>query len=125
MMDVLQASAPMRSRRPVPISAQEEFKSVTVFGLGYIGLPTAAVIASRGISVLGVDVKQEIVDKLVNGTIHIYEPDLDGLAQKVISAGTLRVSTTPETSDVFMIAVPTPINPDRSPSLDSIFSAAK
>lgn len=125
MADVMHAPERAGTQRPVPISPQEEFKTVTVFGLGYIGLPTAAVIASRGISVLGVDVKQEIVDKLATGTIHIYEPDLDGLAQKVINSGTLRVSTTPETSDVFMIAVPTPVGADRSPALDSVFSAAK
>lgn len=103
----------------------DEYRSVMVLGLGYIGLPTACVIASRGLPVLGVDVKQEIVDKLAAGTIHIYEPDLDGLAQKVIRDGTLRVSTTGETSDVFIIAVPTPIALDHSPVLDNIFAATE
>jgi len=59
-----------------------EFQSVVVLGLGYIGLPTAAVIASRGIKVIGVDTKPEVVDTVASGAVHISEPDLDGLVQK-------------------------------------------
>ena len=63
---------------------------VSVIGLGYIGLPTAALIASRGISVHGVDISERIVSTIAAGAIHIAEPDLDGLVQKVVSNGTLK-----------------------------------
>ena len=66
-----------------------EFQTVSVIGLGYIGLPTAAVIASRGMQVIGVDVNENIVKTVASGAIHIAEPDLDGLVQKVVSSGSL------------------------------------
>jgi UDP-N-acetyl-D-mannosaminuronic acid dehydrogenase len=77
-----------------------DFQSVAVIGLGYIGLPTAAVIASRGTQVIGVDVNEHVVTTLASGTIHIVEPDLDGLFQKAISSGWLRVSTKVEPADL-------------------------
>ena len=83
-------------------------KKVSVIGLGYIGLPTAALIASRGMSVVGVEVKQETVDTINAGKIHIIEPDLDIVVRSVVSMGNLRAVTTAEPSDVFMVAVPTP-----------------
>ena len=100
-----------------------ELPRVNVIGLGYIGLPTAAVVASRGISVLGVDVNERIVKTVAGGSIHIAEPDLDGLVQKVVSNGTLRAASKPEPANVFIIAVPTPIDADKRPDLRSVFAA--
>lgn len=100
-----------------------ELPKVNVIGLGYIGLPTAALIASRGIKVLGVDVNERVVSTVAAGSIHIAEPDLDGLVQKVVSNGSLRVATAPEPADVIIIAVPTPIDEDKHPDLRSVFAA--
>ena len=83
-------------------------EKVSVIGLGYIGLPTAAVIASRGMQVVGVDVNQHAVDTINGGDIHIVEPDLDIVVRGVVTPGNLRAPTTPEKADVFMVAVPTP-----------------
>lgn len=84
------------------------FETVSVIGLGYIGLPTAAVVASRGIKVVGVDVNQHAVDTINAGDIHIVEPDLDIVVKGVVATGNLRATTTPEKADAFMVAVPTP-----------------
>jgi UDP-N-acetyl-D-mannosaminuronic acid dehydrogenase len=108
-------------------------KTVSVIGLGYIGLPTAAVIASRDIQVTGVDVNQEAVDTINAGNIHIVEPDLDIVVRSVVTTGNLKATTTPEPAEVFMIAVPTPFyhgedaNGEQShePNLSYIESAAK
>ena len=100
-----------------------EFGKVVVLGLGYIGLPTAAVIASKGTEVLGVDTKPKVVETVASGAIHIAEPDLDGLVQKVVSSGALRTSTKPEPADVFIIAVPTPIDDQNRPELTYVKSA--
>jgi UDP-N-acetyl-D-mannosaminuronic acid dehydrogenase len=104
------------------------FKTVSVIGLGYIGLPTAAVIASRGIKVIGVDVNQKAVDTINAGKIHIVEPDLDIVVRGVVSTGNLRATTTPEPAEAFMIAVPTPFHHSEDgshkPNLDYIKSAA-
>ena len=99
------------------------FPKVSVIGLGYIGLPTAALIASRGIPVHGVDISERIVATIAAGSIHISEPDLDGLVQKVVSNGTLKVSTKVEPADVFMIAVPTPMDEKKRPELQMVFAA--
>ena len=96
-----------------------EFQKVAVIGLGYIGLPTAAVIASRGMQVVGVDTKEHVVKTVASGAIHISEPDLDGLVQKVVSNGALTTSTKPEPADVFIIAVPTPIDHENKPDLSA------
>jgi len=96
---------------------------VCILGLGYIGLPTAALIASRGIPVLGVDIREDVVNTITSGSIHIPEPDLDGLVQKVTSNGTLRVALAPEEADVFVIAVPTPIDGEKKPVLGSVYEA--
>src|SRR6185295_3600333 len=98
-----------------------EFRKIVVIGLGYIGLPTAALIASRGMQVLGVDTKEEVVRTVAAGTIHISEPDLDGLVLKVVTSGTLTTVTKPQPADVFMIAVPTPIDSESRPDLSSVF----
>ncbi|UUM33091.1 UDP-N-acetyl-D-mannosamine dehydrogenase [Vibrio japonicus] len=84
------------------------FNTVSVVGLGYIGLPTAAVVASRGIKVIGVDVNQHAVDTINAGNIHIVEPDLDIVVRGVVATGNLRATTSVEKADAFMVAVPTP-----------------
>ncbi len=88
------------------------FNKVSVIGLGYIGLPTAAVIASRGIDVVGIDVNQHAVDTINAGNIHIVEPDLDIAVRSAVTVGKLRATTIPESADVFMVAVPTPFKGD-------------
>src|ERR1700747_2095647 len=100
-----------------------EFQNVVVVGLGYIGLPTAAVIASRGMRVLGVDVNEHVVKNVASGSLHIAEPDLEGLVQKVVSSGSLQVATEPEAADVFIIAVPTPIDKENCADLGSVLEA--
>lgn len=105
------------------------FKRVSVIGLGYIGLPTAAVIASRGIDVIGVEINQKAVDTINRGDIHIVEPDLDIVVQSVVSTGKLKATVQVETAEAFMIAVPTPFKMgnagQNSPDLSYIESAAK
>ncbi|WP_334049568.1 UDP-N-acetyl-D-mannosamine dehydrogenase [Alteromonas gracilis] len=98
---------------------------VSVIGLGYIGLPTAAVIASRGINVVGVDVSQNAVDTINAGKIHIVEPDLDMVVQAAVTTGKLKATLTPEAADVFVIAVPTPFKDGRKPDLSYIQAAAE
>lgn len=83
-------------------------KSICVLGLGYIGLPTAALFASRGHDVLGVDINDAVVDTVNRGEIHIEEPGLQDLVHDAVQAGHLRAATAPEPADVFIIAVPTP-----------------
>ena len=97
-----------------------------MIGLGYIGLPTAAMFASRKISVVGVDVNQHAVDTINRGEIHIIEPDLDIVVQSAVQRGYLRATTTPEPADAFLIAVPTPFKGDKhDPDLGCIETAAK
>ncbi|MFN3711980.1 MAG: 3-hydroxyacyl-CoA dehydrogenase NAD-binding domain-containing protein, partial [Alishewanella aestuarii] len=93
------------------------YSKVSVIGLGYIGLPTAAVIASRGVEVVGVDVSEHAVNTINQGKIHIIEPDLDMLVQAAVTTGKLRASLTPEPAQAFMIAVPTPFKEDKAPDL--------
>lgn len=81
---------------------------VTTLGLGYIGLPTSALIAAHGIKVHGVDVSQFVVDTINSGEIHIVEPELDKVVASAVSAGFLRADTTPVGADVYLIVVPTP-----------------
>jgi len=97
--------------------------NVAIVGLGYIGLPTAAVIASRGMRVIGIDINETIVKTVASGSIHIAEPDLDGLVQKVVSNGSLAVSSKPQPADVFLIAVPTPIDETKRADLRSVIAA--
>ena len=92
-------------------------------GLGYIGLPTASLIASRGIKVQGIDVNQSVVDTINEGKIHIVEPALDGLVKHVVERGLLKASTTVDTADVYLIAVPTPFKGDHEPDLKYVESA--
>ncbi|MFT7194024.1 MAG: UDP-N-acetyl-D-mannosaminuronic acid dehydrogenase, partial [Rheinheimera aquimaris] len=101
------------------------FNKVCVVGLGYIGLPTAAVIASRGMEVLGVDVSTYAVETINQGKIHIVEPDLDMLVQAAVMTGKLKAATVPDTADAFILAVPTPFKEDKKPDLSFIEAAVK
>ena len=103
----------------------ENKPSVVMMGLGYIGLPTAALIASRGLKVTGVDIRQGVVDTINKGQIHIVEPDLEGLVHKVVKDKNLYASTKPVSSDVYLVAVPTPFKGDHEPDLSYVMSAIK
>ena len=94
-------------------------------GLGYIGLPTAAVAASKGIQVVGVDINPEVVQIINQGDIHIVEPDLDKLVKEVVSSGKLRASLVPEAADVFFIVVPTPFKHNRRADISFVESATR
>ncbi|QNA83261.1 UDP-N-acetyl-D-mannosamine dehydrogenase [Sphingomonas sp. So64.6b] len=98
--------------------------NVVVVGLGYIGLPTAAIIARTGAKVLGVDVTQSIVDTVNSGKVHIEEVDLDGLVSGVVARGSLRASMQIEPADVFVIAVPTPFADNHAPNIGYVLQAA-
>jgi UDP-N-acetyl-D-mannosaminuronic acid dehydrogenase len=100
------------------------FTTVSIIGLGYIGLPTAAVFASRKINVIGVDVNQHAVDTVNNGQIHIMEPDLDIVVHAAVKEGYLRATTKPEVADAFLIAVPTPFKDQHQPDMDYIQAAS-
>ena len=106
-----------------------EFDTISMIGLGYIGLPTAAVIASRRKRVIGVDVDQHVVDTINRGDIHIVEPELDIVVRSAVKEGYLRATTTPEPADAFLIAVPTPFKVvngnDHVPDLTYIEAASK
>ena len=100
------------------------FKKIVVVGLGYIGLPTAAMFASRKIEVLGVDVNVNAVETINAGKIHIVEPDLDMLVHAAVKEGYLRASLTADIADAFLVAVPTPFKGNNEPDLSYIESAA-
>lgn len=96
-----------------------------MLGLGYIGLPTAAVMAQQKIPVIGVDVNKNVVEIINQGKIHIVEPDLDKLVQDVVKDGFLKAKTKPEAADVFLIAVPTPFKGEHQPDLAYVEAATK
>jgi UDP-N-acetyl-D-mannosaminuronic acid dehydrogenase len=93
-------------------------------GLGYIGLPTAATLASRGVEVIGVDINPQVVEAVNAGQSYFSEPDLDMLLRAATTLRKLRATSQPEPADAFVIAVPTPFHEDRSPNLDYIDLAA-
>ncbi|NHC11212.1 UDP-N-acetyl-D-mannosamine dehydrogenase [Stutzerimonas degradans] len=101
------------------------FGTIAVVGLGYIGLPTAAVFASRKHKVIGIDVNTHAVETINRGEVHIVEPDLDMLVHAAVAGGYLRATTKAEPADAFLIAVPTPFNADHDPDLSYIESASK
>lgn len=103
----------------------EKKEKVCILGLGYIGLPTAALLANRGYHVLGVDVLPEVVDTINRGEIHIVEPDLDAFVHAAVHSGQLKASLSPEEADIFVIAVPTPIHEDHSPDIGYVLSASR
>ena len=99
--------------------------SIVVMGLGYVGLPTAAVFASRRLSVLGVDVNEDAVNTINQGNIHIVEPALDIVVRAAVTEGYLRATTTPEPADAFLIAVPTPFKDNKVPDLTYVEAATR
>lgn len=106
-------------------------KSICIIGLGYIGLPTASLLANRGYSVNGVDIVQDVVDTINKGMIHIVEPELDAFVKSAVESKKLIASTQPQASDIYIIAVPTPFYKTAiegaipEPNLEYVFSAAK
>jgi UDP-N-acetyl-D-mannosaminuronic acid dehydrogenase len=101
------------------------YNTISMIGLGYIGLPTATLFASKNKQVIGIDVVPEVVETINQGKIHIIEPDLDGLVHKVVAEGYLRASTKPQPADAFLIAVPTPFMDGFKPDVSYVESAAK
>lgn len=103
-------------------------KTVCVIGLGYIGLPTAALLASSGYDVFGVDLNSFVVETINKGQIHIVEPDLDAFVRSAVAAGKLKASTQPSAADVFIICVPTPFHEGvgiPQPDIDYVLAAAE
>ena len=103
-------------------------KLISVVGLGYIGLPTAALLASQGHTVAGTDISQHVVDTINQGKIHIVEPDLDAFVRSAVTAGRLKASTLPQAGDVYMICVPTPFHEGGAipqPNIDYVLAATR
>ena len=98
---------------------------ICVIGLGYIGLPTAAVLGSRGYIIHGVEINPKAVETINSGKAHIVEPDLDILVRAAVTTGNLKAHTEPAASDIFMICVPTPLTKENKPQLDYVRSATK
>ncbi|CDH19823.1 UDP-N-acetyl-D-mannosaminuronic acid dehydrogenase [Xenorhabdus bovienii str. kraussei Quebec] len=101
------------------------FETISVIGLGYIGLPTAAAFASRKKNVIGVDVNQHAVETINRGAIHIVEPDLDKVVKTAVEGGYLKAVTCPQAADAFLIAVPTPFKGEHEPDMAYVRSAAE
>ena len=100
-------------------------KKICIVGLGYIGLPTAALLASSGYRIHGVDVIQSVVDTINQGKIHIVEPELGELVKKSVESGNLKADVKPDFADVFIIAVPTPFRDGYVPNIDYVLSASR
>ena len=100
-----------------------KIKKICVIGLGYIGLPTAALLANRGYKIHGVDLDQRAVDIINRGEIHIVEPELDTFVKSAVNSGNLKADTKPAEADVFIIAVPTPFHEGFVPNVDYVCAA--
>ena len=100
-------------------------RSICVIGLGYIGLPTASLLGTKGFKVYGVDTAPQVVDTINQGKIHIVEPDLDILVKSAVQSGNLSAGLEPKQADVFIIAVPTPFKENREPDLSYVETAAR
>lgn len=99
-------------------------KKLIVLGLGYIGLPTASMFATHGFKVIGVDVNNRVVETLNSGKIHLQEPGLQTIVQAGLKSGNLQIKGEPEPADIYIIAVPTPISPDKRANLNYVEAAA-
>ena len=99
--------------------------TICVIGLGYIGLPTASLLGTKGYKVIGVDSNPEVVETINQGRIHIVEPDLDILVKSAVGSGNLRASLEPEAADIFILAVPTPFKGNHEPDLSYVESATR
>src|SRR4051794_18243844 len=102
-----------------------KFRSANVVGLGYIGLPTAAILAVNGIKVHGTDVNESVVDQVSRGVVPFVEPDLGGFLTQAVAAGMLTASTSVEPADAYILAVPTPFHDDLSPDLTYVQAASE
>lgn len=103
-------------------------KKVSVIGLGYIGLPTAAVLANNGYKVVGIDLNLNVVEVINQGKIHIVEPELDHLVKDSVLSGSFKAYSTPQAADIYIICVPTPFregNGSLEPNIDYVLSAAR
>lgn len=100
-------------------------KSVCVLGLGYIGLPTASILATSGYHVIGVDVDERVIDALRTGEPHIEEPGLRAIVQSAVHSGNLQLRRTPQRADAFILAVPTPLTSDKKPDMSYVEQATK
>jgi len=100
-------------------------KKICVIGLGYIGLPTASLLGTKGYQVLGVDIRPEVVETINQGKIHIVEPDLDVLVKSAVQSGNLVASLEPQQADVFIIAVPTPFKNNHDPDISYVEQATR
>ena len=98
-------------------------KKVCVMGLGYIGLPTASFLGTKGYQVHGVDISPNVVDTINRGDVHITEPELDVLVKSAVQSGNLKAALEPAEADVFIIAVPTPLNGSNEPELSAVTKA--
>ena len=98
---------------------------VVMIGLGYIGLPTAALIANNNIHVHGVDINPDVVDLINKGKIHIVEPSLDQAVENAVAKGYLKAATTPVEGDVYLIVVPTPFKEKNEPDISFVEAATK
>jgi UDP-N-acetyl-D-mannosaminuronic acid dehydrogenase len=103
----------------------QKYRKICVVGLGYIGLPTASLLGTKGYKVVGVDVHQKVVDTINEGKAHIEEPDLDILLKSAVQSGNLSASLVPETADIFIIAVPTPFKDGHQPDLQYVQQATQ
>src|SRR5690554_5002733 len=99
--------------------------TVSIIGLGYIGLPTATIIAKQGIQVYGFDVNDEIVATINKGEVHILEPGLPGLVKDVVNSGKLKASNELKQADVYLIVVPTPFKENKHPDTSFVEEATK
>lgn len=104
---------------------ESPFSKVSIIGLGYIGLPTAAILASRKIHVLGVDINQTAVDTVNRGEVHFVEPELDAVIHKAVTDGYLQAKMQAQVADAFLIAVPTPFKTGHQPDLSFIEAASQ
>jgi UDP-N-acetyl-D-mannosaminuronic acid dehydrogenase len=102
-----------------------KFQKICVLGLGYIGLPYASTFATHGLQVVGVDVNPQVVDRLKEGELHIYEPGLRTLVQAALRSGNLVIEQMPQPADAFIIAVPTPFKKGKKADLDYVISATE
>lgn len=107
------------------INMRQDFSKVTMIGLGYIGLPTAALLAKYNVKVHGVDINQTVVDTINRGEIHIVEPELNDYVRSAVEEGFLKADIKPVESDVYVIVVPTPFKGDHEPDISYVEAATK
>ena len=125
MADELQLDSGDRTYRFVSVIQNRDVQTVCVVGLGYIGLPTAAILADTGYDVHGMDISDHVVRSVNSGRLHFHEPQLDEIVRRNVERGTLRAGPRPTPADVFVICVPTPLAHDNRPDLSFVEQAAR